>query len=144
MPREYYESRTPRTRLTAGSGVVIRWQTYDGEIGWFTTDDPAAVQVLNKCIERGVGGIIRKGTQAEYEAFVGKTKGRSVFRPDRETISPGSVATETISPPVKPPQPPASGAVVAADDGVPPVQPVVSAPEPVLRPRGRRTGDKAA
>ncbi len=134
----YFESKTPLVKVSAIGGALVKWETYDGEVGWFPTDDANAAKTLTQCIERKVGGLIREGTQAEYEAFLGKTRGRSVFRRERETIGPGDLAHSTLSPAVPPPS--ASPTVVAAagDEAPHAAKPVEAPPSPVLRSRGRR------
>lgn len=140
----YFESKTPLVKLMAAGGVVIRWTTYDGEVGWYATADKGAIRTLADCIERGVGGLIREGTQAEYEDFLGKTKGRPVFRRERESVGPEGVAMLSPSlPPVSRPTAPASADAVAVDGAPSPQPSVVSPPAPTLRSRGRRGSDAA-
>lgn len=140
----YFESKTPLTRIAAIGGAIIKWETYDGEVGWHATDDPNVVKTLTQCIDRKVGGLIREGAQAEYEAFLGKTRGRPVFRRERETIGPeGAPAPSTLSPAVPPPSVSPAGAVAAGDEApLPPGKPVEAPPKPVLRSRGRRAPEE--
>ena len=135
----YFESKTPLVKVSAIGGALIKWETYDGEVGWYSTDDANAIKTLDQCIERKVGGLIRVGTQEEYEAFLGKAKGRPVFRRERETIGPeGLVAPPTLS--LAAPPPSASHVVAVAEGNVAPQsgKPVEDPPKPVLRSRGRR------
>lgn len=133
----YFESKTPLVRLTAPGGVFVKWETYDAVTGWYKTDNEQVANALEGFIKRKVGGIIREGTQEEYEAFVGKTKGRTVFRQVREEIEPG-VAANTLSSPV-PPRAPASGAGVAEGEPVSSPNEPAAVPDPVVRTRGRRS-----
>ena len=143
MPLRYFESKTPTSRIMAAGGQVIRWETYDGQVGWFVTDRPGSIKTLLDCIDRKVGGAIREGTQNEYEAFLGKSKGRPVFRQARESIGTDGSVRSTLVPPV-PPSPAASPeAAAAADVTPPPPSDPTSPPEPVLRNRHRPRGTDA-
>ena len=139
----YFESKTPLVKVSAIGGALIKWETYDGEVGWYSTDDANAIKTLDQCIERKVGGLIREGTQEEYEAFLGKSKGRPVFRQARESIGTDGSVRSTLVPPV-PPSPAASPqAAAAADVTPPPPSDPTSPPEPVLRNRHRPRGTDA-
>lgn len=137
----YFESKTPLVRLMAVGGVLIEWSTYDGEVGWYVSDNPNAFKTLDDCIARKVGGIIREGTQAEYEAFLGKVRGLPVFRRERETVGPEGVIPGTFGRPA-PPQPstePEGVAVVEAPTTV-----AATPPEPTVKARrGRGTAPPA-
>lgn len=138
MTEFYFRSETPDTKVYASGGELVKWDSIDGLVGYFKTTKPSTAKALRLLMERGQGGKITEVEKAEYEDFVGKARGRSLFRADREYISQGNIHTQRV---------PGAESAVVADTGlpapvaqpeVPVAKPVAAEPaEPVVRRRGR-------
>ena len=81
----YFQTQSPLSKLYLSGGRVVKWLTFDGVVGWFSTDDPVVAEQLLTFSKRKIGGGISEVSQADYEGALGKAKGRR-YEPDREWV----------------------------------------------------------
>lgn len=81
----YFQTQSPLSKLYLSGGRMVKWLTFDGVVGWYSTDDPSVVESLLSFAQKKIGGGISEVTRAEYEGALGKAKGRR-FEPDREWV----------------------------------------------------------
>lgn len=120
----YFQTQSPLSKLYLSGGRVVKWLTFDGVVGWFSTDDPSVVESLLSFAQKKIGGGISEVTQAEYEGALGKAKGRR-YEPDREWVDQHGPRSAQL-----PSAPPAVEGEVAA-----PVP--VETPKPTVRRRAK-------
>ena len=134
METAYFHSRSPQA--SPAPGGVLRWSLYLGDageiLGVLQSTIPAQIKYLDEMVARG--GPVRRLTQAEYEAELGKSKGRSVVR-DREALTPAGVRGGA-------PSQPAPAASPAGTEPAPATS-LAKDPEPVVKRRDvRRVQDE--
>lgn len=122
----YFKTQSPLSKLYLSGGRVVKWVTFDGVVGWFSTDDPVVVTQLLGFASRKIGGGISEVSQAEYEGALGKAKGRR-YEPDREWVD--LHGPRSARPPSEPPA--AEGSEAPAP--VPQAEP----PKPTVRRRAK-------
>lgn len=135
----YFKSTAPASPIYAAGGL-IRWASEDGDVGYYSTDNPQILGTLDKFLEsrkpgnRPVGPPVEEITQAEYEDFLGKSKGRR-WSADREHIQGSGVipARVPLSQVVGVPAAVAEPASVVA----PTLAEAVPSPAPNVRRRGK-------
>lgn len=86
----YFKTTSP-SLVAYTPGGMLRWETEDGDVGYYATDNPGTLKAIDKFLESRkpgntpVGPPVEEIPQAEYDEFVGKSKGRR-WSPDREYI----------------------------------------------------------
>lgn len=146
MPTKYYKTSTPRVKLYASGGRSIRFETADGVVGRFATEDESLQKSLDEFIRKKVGGGIAEIAEAEFRDLEGKAKGRR-FQPEREYLGDkGPVPAVVPLPPAVPaadkpaPAPAAAEPVTTPQTSEPAVTPSTA---PTVRRRGRPPGRSA-
>lgn len=120
----YFQTQSPLSRLYLSGGRVVKWLSFDGVVGWFSTDDPVVAEQLLTFARKKIGGGISEVSQAEYEGASGKAKGRR-YEPDREWVDLHGLRSA---------QPPSAPPVVEAEV---PSPPAVEPPKPTVRRRAK-------
>lgn len=145
----YFKTTAPTSPIYAAGGL-IRWATEDGDVGYYSTDNPQILGTLDKFLEsrkpgnRPVGPPVEEVPEAEYKDFLGKSKGRR-WSADREHIQ-GSGVIPAKVPLSQAGDVPAAVAepvsvvapTLAPEAPTPPPAPAVVTPAPVnVRRRGK-------
>lgn len=131
----YFKTTSPSSVVYTPSGL-LRWESEDGDEGFYATESPGALKVLDKFLESRkpgntpVGPPLQEITKEDYEAFLGKSKGRR-FEREREHIRGVGVVPATV---------PRSQTVDAPAAEVSSVSAVV----PTIRPGSQATASEAA
>lgn len=115
----YFQTQSPLSRLYLSGGRVVKWTTFDGVVGWFSTDDPVVAQQLTTFASRKIGGGISEVSQADYEGALGKAKGRR-YEPDREWVDLHGPRSAQL-----PSDPPVAEAEAPTPKAIEPPKPVV-------------------
>lgn len=68
MAKKYFKTTTVHIPIVVGkSGNVLRFNTYDGRVGFLELTDPNEIAALDKAIAGKFGGRISTATAEEYE-----------------------------------------------------------------------------
>lgn len=115
----YFKKLVPSTPIWLSNGTPLRFETVDGNVGYYTTDDFYMLSELDACL-RGNRGGVSEISASDYEEFLKKKEvsgasRRPLPKSREEFRAPKPLDTKTS--PVKPGK--VDAAVAATDKTVP-------------------------
>jgi hypothetical protein len=131
---KFFKKEGPRTPIVRKTGDSVKFETIDGNWGYYSTDDPALIEEFNLCIKQHRGALTEI-TEQQFEDEFSKKKPSSkpLGQPWREEFGGGPMGDTASAPRTK-----SSPAVVEAVAVAEKPLVTVNAPVPTRRNVGKR------